>query len=106
MNPTFYFTTKRCGLGILPNIIFWNVHADTFGYPAAADQKGVMLRLLSGYSPALMKFILSGEMEGPGREGGEEGGGRRRRRRRRRSQKLIVFHNRSYFIHDGRVLDA
>ena len=44
-----------------PNIIFWNVRADTFGYPAAADQKGVML--LSGYSPALMKFILSGEME-------------------------------------------
>jgi len=44
-----------------PNIIFWNVRADTFGYPAAADQKGVML--LSGYSPALMKFVLSGEME-------------------------------------------
>jgi len=44
-----------------PNIIFWNVRADTVGYPAAADQKGVML--LSGYSPALMKFILSGEME-------------------------------------------
>merc|ERR1711939_162050 len=44
-----------------PNIIFWNVRADTFGYPAAADQKGVML--LSGYSPALMKFILSGELE-------------------------------------------
>jgi len=43
-----------------PNIIFWNVRADTYGYPAAADQKGVML--LSGYSPALMKFILSGEM--------------------------------------------
>ena len=44
-----------------PKIIFWNVRADTYGYPAAADQKGVML--LSGYSPALMKFILSGEME-------------------------------------------
>ena len=44
-----------------PNIIFWNVRADTNGYPAAADQKGVIL--LSGYSPALMKFILSGEME-------------------------------------------
>ena len=44
-----------------PNIIFWNVRADTYGYPAAADQKGVML--LSGYSPALMKFILSWEME-------------------------------------------
>lgn len=44
-----------------PNIIFWNVRSNTCGYPAAADQKGVML--LSGYSPALMKFILSGEME-------------------------------------------
>ena len=44
-----------------PNIIFWNVRADTLGYPAAADQKGVML--LSGYSPALMKFIMSGELE-------------------------------------------
>lgn len=44
-----------------PKIIFWNVRSDTVGYPAAADQKGVML--LSGFSPALMKFILSGEME-------------------------------------------
>ena len=44
-----------------PNIIFWNVRSDTAGYPAEADQKGVML--LSGYSPALMKFVLSGEME-------------------------------------------
>ena len=44
-----------------PRIIFWNVRADTVGFPAAADQKGVML--LSGYSPALMTFILSGEME-------------------------------------------
>ena len=44
-----------------PNIVFWNVHADTLGYPSATDQKGVML--LSGYSPVLMKIILSGEME-------------------------------------------
>jgi Mg-chelatase subunit ChlD len=44
-----------------PNIIFWNVRADTVGYPAAAEEKGVML--LSGFSPSLMKFILSGEME-------------------------------------------
>ena len=29
-----------------PNIIFWNVRADTVGFPAAADDKGVML--LSG----------------------------------------------------------
>ena len=44
-----------------PNMIFWNVRADPLGYAAAADQKGVMM--LFGYSPALMKFILSGEME-------------------------------------------
>ncbi len=37
------------------------MRADTYGYPAEADQKGVML--ISGYSPALMKFIMSGEME-------------------------------------------
>jgi hypothetical protein len=43
-----------------PKIIFWNVRATT-GFPAAADQEGVML--MSGYSPALMKFVLSGEME-------------------------------------------
>jgi hypothetical protein len=43
-----------------PKIIFWNVRA-TEGFPAAADQTGVML--MSGYSPALMKFVLSGEME-------------------------------------------
>ena len=44
-----------------PQIIFWNVRADTVGYPAAADDKVVMM--LSGFSPALLKFVLSGEME-------------------------------------------
>ena len=47
------------GLGVTvnpPNIIFWNVRAATLSYPAAADQKGVML--LSGYSPALMKHLV------------------------------------------------
>ena len=43
-----------------PKIIFWNVRA-TEGFPVDADQPGVML--MSGYSPALMKFVLSGEME-------------------------------------------
>eukprot|EP00603_Paraphysomonas_imperforata_P004490 CAMPEP_0114426064 /NCGR_PEP_ID=MMETSP0103-20121206/7583_1 /TAXON_ID=37642 ORGANISM="Paraphysomonas imperforata, Strain PA2" /NCGR_SAMPLE_ID=MMETSP0103 /ASSEMBLY_ACC=CAM_ASM_000201 /LENGTH=702 /DNA_ID=CAMNT_0001594969 /DNA_START=42 /DNA_END=2150 /DNA_ORIENTATION=- len=43
-----------------PTIIFWNVRGSV-GYPAAADEEGVML--LSGYSPALMKFVLSGELE-------------------------------------------
>ena len=43
-----------------PKIIFWNVRAPE-GFPASADQEGVIL--MSGYSPALMKFVLSGEME-------------------------------------------
>lgn len=43
-----------------PIIIFWNVRGSV-GYPAASDDEGVVL--LSGYSPALMKFILSGELE-------------------------------------------
>ncbi len=43
-----------------PNIIFWNVRAGTAGMPAKADDEGVVL--VSGYSPSLMKFILSGEL--------------------------------------------
>lgn len=43
-----------------PQIIFWNVRSGVVGYPASADSKGVMM--LSGFSPALMKFVLSGEM--------------------------------------------
>jgi len=43
-----------------PTIIFWNVESRTYGYPASADQKGVVM--LSGYSPALMKYVLSGQM--------------------------------------------
>lgn len=56
-----------------PTIIFWNVRG-AVGYPAAADDEGVVL--LSGYSPALMKFLLSGELEGEevDEEVEEEGG--------------------------------
>jgi hypothetical protein len=43
-----------------PTIIFWNVRGSV-GYPAAGDDEGVVL--LSGYSAALMKFVLSGELE-------------------------------------------
>jgi hypothetical protein len=42
-----------------PNIIFWNVRA-TPGFPASSTDKGVVL--MSGYSPSLLKFVLSGEM--------------------------------------------
>lgn len=44
-----------------PQIIFWNVREDTVGFPAGADEEGVTL--LSGYSPALLKFIFSGELQ-------------------------------------------
>jgi hypothetical protein len=43
-----------------PTIIFWNVRGSV-GFPVAADQPGVVM--MSGYSPSLMKFILSGELE-------------------------------------------
>jgi hypothetical protein len=43
-----------------PQLIFWNVRSNTVGYAAAADDQGVVM--LSGYSPALMKFVLSGEL--------------------------------------------
>ena len=44
-----------------PTIVFWNVRANTVGFPADAEDEGVSL--ISGYSPALLKFILSGELE-------------------------------------------
>jgi len=44
-----------------PTIYFWNVRARSPGFPAKADSEGVVL--LSGYSPALMKFVCSGEMD-------------------------------------------
>lgn len=42
-----------------PHIIYWNLRGNTSGYPAKADTPGVTM--LSGYSPSLMKLILSGE---------------------------------------------
>ena len=42
-----------------PQVVFWNVRGSV-GFPAGAGDKGVTM--LSGYSPALMKFVLSGEM--------------------------------------------
>jgi len=40
-----------------PQLVFWNVRSNTVGYAAAADDPGVIM--MSGYSPALMKFVLS-----------------------------------------------
>jgi hypothetical protein len=53
-----------------PTIVFWNVDA-SIGFPAASDQKGVVM--LSGFSPALLKFVLSGELEREEDVKGEKG---------------------------------
>lgn len=43
-----------------PTIVFWNVRG-AIGFPVASNQRGVVM--LSGFSPALLKFVLSGELE-------------------------------------------
>lgn len=64
----FMFMTRRfseegvkiCGSPWpLPKIIFWNLRGDTRGYPVDANQKNV--QMLSGFSPSLLKLLLSGE---------------------------------------------
>lgn len=42
-----------------PHITFWNARSEPQNQPATAETQGVTL--LSGYSPSLLKFVLSGE---------------------------------------------
>ena len=42
-----------------PRIIYWNLRGDTAGFPAAADAPNT--QLLSGFSPSLLKLVLSGK---------------------------------------------
>jgi hypothetical protein len=42
-----------------PTITYWNLRSGTVGFPVQADTPGV--RMISGFSPALLKLILSGE---------------------------------------------
>lgn len=42
-----------------PTIIYWNLRGNTRGHAAQANTPGV--RMLSGYSPSLLKLLLSGE---------------------------------------------
>jgi hypothetical protein len=42
-----------------PKIIFWNLAADTTGFPVSNNENNV--QLLSGFSPNLLKMILSGQ---------------------------------------------
>ena len=45
-----------------PKIVFWNLRSDTIGYPVEATQSGVVT--MSGYNPSLMKYFLSGQLDG------------------------------------------
>ena len=42
-----------------PQIIYWNLRGDTVGFPAQANTPGV--KMLSGFSPSLMKLLLDGD---------------------------------------------
>jgi hypothetical protein len=46
----------------MPQIVFWNVRTST-GVPAKFDEKGVFL--VSGYSPSIMKSVVSGKAVNP-----------------------------------------
>eukprot|EP00613_Pedinella_sp_CCMP2098_P047460 CAMPEP_0171830218 /NCGR_PEP_ID=MMETSP0992-20121227/8117_1 /TAXON_ID=483369 /ORGANISM="non described non described, Strain CCMP2098" /LENGTH=640 /DNA_ID=CAMNT_0012445529 /DNA_START=99 /DNA_END=2021 /DNA_ORIENTATION=- len=43
----------------VPEITYWNLRGDTVGFPSSATTPGV--QLLSGFSPSLLKLLLSGE---------------------------------------------
>ncbi len=42
-----------------PRIIFWNLSGNTVGFPQTADASNV--QMISGFSPSLLKLLLSGE---------------------------------------------
>lgn len=42
-----------------PQIIFWNVDGKTLDFPVTSDQNGTVM--ISGFSPSIMKAILSGK---------------------------------------------
>jgi hypothetical protein len=47
------------GYDRVPNIIYWNLRANTPGVQTSADHPGV--QMLQGYSSSLLKFVLFGE---------------------------------------------
>jgi len=51
---------KVCGEPYpMPRVVFWNLRGDTSGHPAAAADDNVMM--LSGFSPSMLKVVLSGD---------------------------------------------
>jgi hypothetical protein len=55
---------RRAGYDV-PHIIYWNVRATTpkGGFPTKQDEEGV--GMVSGFSPALLKEIMNGEIVSP-----------------------------------------
>ena len=50
---------KICGQPYAaPKIIFWNLRGDTHGFPVQKDAPNT--QMLSGFSPALLKLVLTG----------------------------------------------
>lgn len=47
----------------VPQIVFWNIQSRNGGVPVAFDQQGTAL--ISGFSPAIMKSLIGGEIESP-----------------------------------------
>lgn len=47
----------------MPQIIFWNIQSRNGGVPVAFDTEGNAL--VSGFSPAIMKSLINGEIESP-----------------------------------------
>ena len=47
----------------MPQIVYWNIQSRNGGVPVAFDAKGTAL--VSGFSPAIMKSLLGGDIESP-----------------------------------------
>jgi hypothetical protein len=47
----------------MPQIVFWNIESRNGGVPVKFDEQGTAL--ISGFSPAIMKSIIGGEIESP-----------------------------------------
>ena len=47
----------------MPNLVFWNLNAQSDNYPVAFNQEGVAL--VSGFSPSIMKQLLSADGMNP-----------------------------------------
>ncbi len=47
----------------IPQIVFWNLQSRNGGVPVAFDKEGTAL--ISGFSPAIMKSVIGGDIESP-----------------------------------------